>query len=351
MAQIEEALSQARPTETGPTKIQFVDVTKLYPGGKRGAVENVSFDVREGSICMLVGTSGSGKTTLLRMVNRLIDPTAGQLLIDGVATVKQDPIELRRHIGYVIQQVGLFPHLSIAENVAVVPSILGQPRRETATRVDELLELVGLPPNEYRKRYPRQLSGGQQQRVGLARALAADPAVLLMDEPFGALDAITRARLQDELLRIQRGVRKTILFVTHDVEEALKLGDQIAVMHDGKLLQVGGTVELLSAPADDFVRQLLGADNILRQLQYLPVTLALEPATTEARERIPAHATLLEALLRLIETRAQALLIEEDGMVRGQVSLSSTIRAAQTRSHETRSHETRSHEMQGTAAQ
>ncbi len=171
--------------------------------------------------------------------------------------------------------------------------------------------------------------------MGLARALAADPAILLMDEPFGALDAITRARMQDELLRIQSGVRKTILFVSHDVEEALKLGDQIAVMHDGKLLQVGGAVELLSAPADDFVRQLVGADNILRQLQYLPVTLALEPATTEARERIPASATLLEALLRLIETRAQALVIEEDGMARGQVSLSSTIRAAQTRSHET----------------
>ncbi len=156
-----------------------------------------------------------------------------------------------------------------------------------------------------------------------------------MDEPFGALDAITRARMQDELLRIQRGVRKTILFVTHDVEEALKLGDQIAVMHDGKLLQVGGPVELLSAPADDFVRQLVGADNILRQLQYLPVTLALEPATAEARERIPANATLLEALLRLIETRAPALVIEEDGMVRGQISLSSAIRAAQARSHET----------------
>jgi osmoprotectant transport system ATP-binding protein len=236
----------------------------------------------------------------------------------------------------VIQQVGLFPHLTVEENVRVVPSILGVKASETAGRVDELLSLVGLDPNEYRKRFPRQLSGGQQQRVGLARALAADPPILLMDEPFGALDAITRARMQDELLRIQSGVKKTILFVSHDVEEALKLGDQIAVMHDGKLLQVGTAVELLSAPADDFVRQLVGADNILRQLEYLPVTLAMEPATEAARERIPADATLLQALLRLIETGAQALAIEQDGAVRGQVSVSSTFRAAQASSREER---------------
>src|SRR5215469_10883280 len=222
---------------------------------------------------MLLGTSGSGKTTLLRMVNRLIDPTSGEVEVDGVATTAQDPIALRRRMGYVIQQVGLFPHLSIEDNVRIVPSILGKPAAETSGRVDELLLLVGLEPKEYRKRYPRQLSGGQQQRVGLARALAADPQVLLMDEPFGALDAITRERMQDELLRIQRGVRKTILFVTHDVEEAFKLGDQIAVLSEGKLVQVGTPVELLAAPANDFVRRLVGSDNILRQLEYLPATL------------------------------------------------------------------------------
>src|SRR5271165_3763164 len=206
--------------------IKFEEVTKRYPNVSRASVEGVSFTVKRGAICMLLGTSGSGKTTLLRMVNRLIDPTSGRILIDSTPTTDRDPIELRRSIGYVIQQVGLFPHLTIEENVRVVPSILGQSSKSIAPRVDELLTLVGLDPAEYRKRFPRQLSGGQQQRVGLARALAADPKVLLMDEPFGALDAITRARMQDELLRIQRDVHKTILFVTHDVEEALKLGDQ-----------------------------------------------------------------------------------------------------------------------------
>jgi osmoprotectant transport system ATP-binding protein len=317
--------SASETTETA--KIRFTDVTKTYPGSSRGAVNAVSFEVRAGAICMLVGTSGSGKTTLLRMVNRLIDPTAGEIRIDGVPTVNQDPIELRRHIGYVIQQVGLFPHMTIAENVAVVPSILGTPKAATATRVDELLELVELPAADYRKRYPRQLSGGEQQRVGLARALAADPTVLLMDEPFGALDAITRARLQNELLRIQREVRKTILFVTHDVDEAMKLGDQIVVLSEGRLLQQGTPVELLARPADDFVRRLLGADSVLRQFEYLPVTVALEPATDAARgSPIPADTTLLPALLRLMESG------EENGVARGQVSLGSISRVVrQTR--------------------
>src|SRR5579859_5865388 len=252
-------------------KIEFVDVSKSYPGAAKPAVDHVSFTVREGAICMLLGTSGSGKTTLLRMVNRLSDPTSGHVVIDGTPTTEQDPIALRRGIGYVIQQVGLFPHLTVEDNVRVVPSILGQSASDTSDRVDELLTLVGLEPAEYRNRYPRQLSGGQQQRVGLARALAADPAVLLMDEPFGALDAITRERMQDELLSIQRGVRKTILFVTHDVEEAFKLGDQIAVLSEGKLIQVGTPIDLLSAPANEFVSRLVGADNMLRQLQFLPV--------------------------------------------------------------------------------
>ncbi len=326
--------SSANPDEPGDaTKIQFVDVTKTYPGGSRGAVEHVSFSVPAGAICMLVGTSGSGKTTLLRMVNRLIDPTAGEILIDGVATVAQDAIELRRHIGYVIQQVGLFPHMTIAENVAVVPSILGAPKAATAARVDELLDLVELPAAEYRKRYPRQLSGGEQQRVGLARALAADPAILLMDEPFGALDAITRARLQGELLRIQRAVRKTIIFVTHDVDEALKLGDQIVVLSEGRLLQQGTPVELLARPASDFVARLLGADSVLRQFEYLPVTTALEPATNAtvgvAGAAIPADSTMLSALLRLMASGEPALRVEENGQVRGQISLASISRAIQ----------------------
>jgi osmoprotectant transport system ATP-binding protein len=314
-------------------KIEFVDVTKSYPGASQHAVDSVSFTVREGGICMLLGTSGSGKTTLLRMVNRLIDPTSGSILIDGVATTAQDPIALRRSIGYVIQQVGLFPHLTIEENVRVVPSILGKSATETTGRVDELLTLVGLAPAEYRKRYPRQLSGGQQQRVGLARAFAADPAVLLMDEPFGALDAITRTRMQDELLRIQREMHKTILFVTHDVEEAFKLGDQIVILTDGKLMQEGTPVELLASPANDFVGQLVGADNVVRQFEYLPVAMALEPSKTSATERIAADAPLLDGLLRLIQTSETALAVEERGELRGEITLASISRALQARKH------------------
>ena len=303
--------------------IEFVEVSKSFPGTSRPAVDRVSFAAREGGICMLLGTSGSGKTTLLRMVNRLADPTSGQVLVDGVPTTARDAIELRRGIGYAIQQVGLFPHMNIEDNVRVVPSIIGQPASETSARVDELLTLVGLEPHEYRKRYPRQLSGGQQQRVGLARALAADPEVLLMDEPFGALDAITRERLQDELVGIQRRLKKTILFVTHDVEEAFRLGDQIAVLHDGHLMQVGTPVELLSAPADDFVRRLVGADNVLRQLEYLPVTLALEPTDgdTTGLPRIAANETLLHALLQLLSTNATQLVVAEDGKVPCRITL------------------------------
>jgi osmoprotectant transport system ATP-binding protein len=316
-------------------RIAFVDVTKTYPDANTPAVDHVSFTVDEGNICMLLGTSGSGKTTLMRMVNRLIDPTSGEVQIDGISTTAQDPIVLRRQMGYVIQQVGLFPHLSIEDNVRIVPSILGKPAGETSGRVDELLQLVGLDPKLYRKRYPRQLSGGQQQRVGLARALAADPEILLMDEPFGALDAITRDRLQEELLRIQRGVRKTILFVTHDVQEAFKLGDQIVVLSEGRLIQEGTTIDLLANPASDFVRRLVGADSVLRQLEYLPVAMALEPVTEVARERIPATATLLEAMLRLIKLGGQTLLVEESGEPSGQVSVSSIFRAAQSKSRET----------------
>jgi len=311
-------------------QIEFVDVTKVFPGASNPAVDGVGFTVPEGALCILLGTSGSGKTTLLRMVNRLIDPTSGSILIDGVATTQQNRIALRRRIGYVIQQVGLFPHLTVEENVRVVPSILGQSARSSAGRVDELMKLVGLEPGEYRKRYPRQLSGGQQQRVGLARALAANPAILLMDEPFGALDAITRKRIQDELLRIQRAMHKTIIFVTHDVEEAFKLGDQIAVLSEGKLVQVGSPVELLAAPANDFVRQLVGADNILRQLEYLPISLALEPGSNDGGALVPSNATLLQGLMRLIQTQVPSLTLEEHGSPQGQITLASINRVLQT---------------------
>jgi osmoprotectant transport system ATP-binding protein len=299
-------------------KIAFHEITKQYPGASGAAVDAVTFEVPEGSTCMLVGTSGSGKTTLLRMVNRLIEPTGGEIIIDSKNVLQEDPIQLRRRIGYVIQQVGLFPHMNIAENVRITAEIAGGwSRQRLAARVDELLDLVGLPPDEYRRRFPRQLSGGQQQRVGLARALATDPAILLMDEPFGALDAITRARMQDELLRVQRDVHKTILFVSHDIEEAFKLGNQIAVLSGGKLEQIGTPVELLAHPANDFVRQLVGANSILRQLQYLPVTDALdnEPEVVSSAHWgeapiIPANDTLLEAMLKLLETNAPLLKVQ-----------------------------------------
>src|SRR5579859_4084484 len=329
--------------------IVFREITKRYPGASKAAVDAVSFEVPEGTTCMLVGTSGSGKTTLLRMVNRLIEPTSGEIVIDGKNVLQENPITLRRRIGYVIQQVGLFPHMTIAENVRVTAEIAGGwTKQKLEERVDELLNLAGLPPEEYRSRFPRQLSGGQQQRVGLARALATDPAILLMDEPFGALDAITRARMQDELLRVQRDVQKTILFVSHDIEEAFKLGNQIAVLSEGKLVQLGSPVELLAHPANDFVRQLVGADSILRQLQYLPVSDALDnkPEVVSSAHwgDVPtctSHETLLEAMLKLLETNAPLLQVRDvDGAEpSGYVTLASINREI-TRTRETARAET-----------
>lgn len=312
-------------------EIAFRNVTKQYPGASRPAVDDVTFDVGEGETCMLLGTSGSGKTTLLRMVNRLIEPTSGEIVMDGKNILKENPIQLRRRMGYVIQQVGLFPHMSIAENIRVPEEIAGGwSKQQMRERVDSLLKLVGLEPDEYRSRYPRQLSGGQQQRVGLARALATNPAILLMDEPFGALDAITRARMQQELLNIQRGVRKTILFVTHDVEEAFKLGDKIAVMSEGQLMQTGTPIDLLAHPANAFVSKLVGADSILRQLEYLPVTTAMvaelppnAAPTSGTPPSCPSTATLLQAMFMLIEKNVTALSVydEDNNQIIGYVTL------------------------------
>ncbi len=325
-------------------KIAFKEITKQYAGTEKPAVDRVTFELPEGTTCMLVGTSGSGKTTLLRMVNRLIEPTSGEILIDGKNVLDENPILLRRRIGYVIQQVGLFPHMTIAENVRVTAEIAGGwTKQRLAERVDELLDLVGLPPAEYHARFPRQLSGGQQQRVGLARALATDPAILLMDEPFGALDAITRARMQEELLRVQRDVHKTILFVSHDIEEAFKLGDRIAVLSEGKLAQLGSPIELLAHPANDFVRQLVGADNILRQLEYLPVLEAIE-TELDSNAAVPgsvlprssSSATLLQAMFTLIEKNVTALSVYDEKTQEqiGYVTLSSINREV-SKSHST----------------
>jgi osmoprotectant transport system ATP-binding protein len=246
-------------------------VTKIYPGQTRPAVHDLTLDVPAGEICVFVGPSGSGKTTAMRMVNRTVEITEGDILLDGTSVRDRNPAELRRQIGYVIQQIGLFPHRTIGENVGTVPHLLGKPKDEIEDRVTELLKLVSLDP-EFRDRYPSQLSGGQQQRAGVARALAADPEVMLMDEPFGAIDPINREKLQNEFLRLQAEIRKTILFVTHDIDEAIKMGDRIAILREGGVLaQYATPAELLMDPADDFVEDFVGADRALKRLALMRV--------------------------------------------------------------------------------
>ncbi len=255
---------------TGGERVVFDHVTKRYPGtaaNDSGAVEDLSLEVPAGKICVLVGPSGCGKTTSLKMVNRLVEPTSGRVLVGDVDIMTRDVIELRRGIGYVIQQVGLFPHQTIGANVATVPRLMGWPKARLRERSDELLALVGLEPATYRDRYPAQLSGGERQRVGVARALAADPPILLMDEPFGAVDPIVRERLQNELLRLQEELAKTIIFVTHDIDEAIKMGDLVAVMQvGGHLAQFGPPAEILANPASEFVARFVGADRGLKRL-------------------------------------------------------------------------------------
>jgi osmoprotectant transport system ATP-binding protein len=247
--------------------LEFRKATKRYPGQDEPAVKELSLTVPAGEICVLVGPSGCGKTTAMRMVNRMIDITDGDILLDGQSVRERRPAELRRDIGYAIQQVGLFPHLSVADNIATVPRLLGWDRERIRARVDQLLELVSLDPNETRDRYPAQLSGGQRQRVGVARALAVDPPLMLMDEPFGAIDPINRERLQNEFLRLQREIRKTVVFVTHDIDEAIKMGDRIAVLQTGgHLAQYAPPAELLMSPANPFVEDFVGADRALKRL-------------------------------------------------------------------------------------
>ena len=246
--------------------IRLDRVGKTYPDGSV-AVGELSLDIPRDEICILIGPSGCGKTTTLQMINRLVEPTSGRIFLDGNDVTDADPVELRRRMGYVIQQIGLFPHQTIAANIGTVPRLLGWKKERISARVDELLELVGLPPDVYRGRYPAQVSGGQRQRVGVARALAADPPLMLMDEPFGAIDPINRERLQNELLRLQQSIRKTIVFVTHDIDEAIKLGDRIAILKQGGVLaQYATPAELLMAPADAFVEDFVGADRALKRL-------------------------------------------------------------------------------------
>jgi osmoprotectant transport system ATP-binding protein len=248
-------------------RLAFQEATKRYPGQDEPAVDRLSLEVPAGEICVLVGPSGCGKTTAMRMVNRMIDITDGDILLDGRSVRERKPAELRREIGYAIQQIGLFPHLTIADNIATVPKLLGWDRERIRARVDELLELVQLDPAETRSRYPAQLSGGQRQRIGVARALAVDPPLMLMDEPFGAIDPINREKLQNEFLRLQKEIRKTVVFVTHDIDEAIKMGDRIAVLKKGgKLAQYASPAELLTYPADPFVEDFVGADRALKRL-------------------------------------------------------------------------------------
>ena len=257
-------------TDAGPAArpmIRLENLTKTFPGQTRPAVEDLTLDVPEGEIVILVGPSGCGKTTTMKMINRIIEPTSGRIVLDGEDVTHADPDQLRRRIGYVIQQIGLFPHMTIAENIATVPKLLGWDAERITARVDELLETVRMDPAAYRGRYPKELSGGQRQRVGVARALSADPAVMLMDEPFGAIDPITRDRLQNEFLRLQAEVRKTIVFVTHDIDEAIKMGDRIAILREGSQVAQYDTPEtILTHPADDFVRDFIGAGASLKRL-------------------------------------------------------------------------------------
>jgi osmoprotectant transport system ATP-binding protein len=258
--------------------VEFRHVSKQY--GPQGAVNDLSLLVPAGEICVLVGPSGCGKTTSLKMVNRLVEPSSGQVLIDDQDVMSVDVTELRRRIGYVIQQTGLFPHQTIAENVATVPKLLGWPKQRIRARVEELLELIGLEPARVRERYPSQLSGGERQRIGVARAMAAEPPVMLMDEPFGAVDPIVRERLQNEFLRLHRTLGTTVLFVTHDIDEAIKMGDRVAVMQQGgRLAQFAPPAELLLQPANDFVARFVGVDRGLKRLTLLKVSdVGLEQA-------------------------------------------------------------------------
>jgi osmoprotectant transport system ATP-binding protein len=263
----DSAQSPGPSSRPAAATLEFREATKRYPGQDQPAVDGLSLEVPAGEICVLVGPSGCGKTTAMRMVNRMIDITSGDILLDGRSVRERQPAQLRREIGYAIQQIGLFPHLSVAGNIATVPRLLGWPKERIRARVDELLELVSLDPHETRDRYPAQLSGGQRQRVGVARALAVDPPLMLMDEPFGAIDPINRERLQNEFLRLQREIRKTIVFVTHDIDEAIKIGDRIAIMQKGgRLAQYAPPAELLMYPEGRFVEDFVGADRALKRL-------------------------------------------------------------------------------------
>ena len=301
--------------------IKFDHVSKTYPGGLK-AVRNLSLEIEEGQTLVLLGTSGSGKTTTMKMVNRLIEPTEGRILIENIDIMDQYPIELRRKIGYAIQHIGLFPHMTVAENIAVVPKLLKWSGNEIDKRIDELLSLVGLEPEQFKHRYPAQLSGGQRQRIGVARALAADPPIVLMDEPFGALDPITREQLQNEFIELETEIKKTIIFVTHDVFEAVKMGNRIALLDAGVLQQLAAPAELIENPANEFVDQFLGQHRfqlslLTRTLKTIVPQINQEPISDESS--VPPlclrdNSSLIEALDMFKKSGKVALPVYRKGL-------------------------------------
>jgi osmoprotectant transport system ATP-binding protein len=312
-------------------ELELRSVSKRYAGQREPAISDLSLTVPAGEVCVLVGPSGSGKTTAMRLINRMIAVSDGDILLGGKSVLEREPKALRREIGYVIQQIGLFPHQTIGENIATVPRLLGWDSKRIEARVQELMELIGLDPEEMRERYPNQLSGGQRQRVGVARALAADPPLMLMDEPFGAIDPINRARLQDEFLGLQAKVKKTVVFVTHDIDEAIKMGDRIAILREGGVLaQYDTPQEILTRPADSFVAQFVGKDRGLKRLSL--TTLAelklIEPnglradLSTDGPRRVARETSVRDALSALLTAGGEPLtVVDGKGEVEGLVTL------------------------------
>lgn len=314
----EQGAAGDAPDNTAQGMIELERVTKIYPGTEAPAVDSVNLTVNPGEICVLIGSSGCGKTTLMRMMNRLEPITSGTIKIDGESITQKDVIELRRGIGYAIQQIGLFPHMTVFDNIAVVPRLLGWDEKRIADRVDELLEMVKLPADIYRERYPRELSGGQAQRIGVLRAMASDPPVMLMDEPFGAIDPINREVLQDEFLRIQAQVKKTIVFVTHDIHEAIKMGDRIALLDAGRLIQYGTPEELLTQPKNQFVKDFVGTDRALKRLDLLKVRDAMLTNPVHCHEDAPAEQVLEQMLEKDLN---YLLVVDEAHRLKGYVNV------------------------------
>jgi osmoprotectant transport system ATP-binding protein len=328
---VDTAHSEGPSAFAQAAELELRGVSKRYPGEREPAIRDLSLTVPAGEVCVLVGPSGSGKTTTMRLINRMIPISSGDILLGGRSVLDRDPKELRREIGYVIQQVGLFPHQTVGENIATVPRLLGWQRDRIRTRVRELLELIDLDPQEMESRYPSQLSGGQRQRVGVARALAADPPLMLMDEPFGAIDPINRSRLQDEFLRLQDKVKKTVVFVTHDIDEAIKMGDRIAILREGGVLaQYDTPRQILTHPADDFVAQFVGADRGLKRLALTTVgeLKLMQPngsgatGTANGALTLPSETSVRDALSLMLTANGEPItVVDGDGRVEGLLTL------------------------------